>query len=89
MFQIHIQATLIQKNKRTIYGMEYHPSEYHKHLDKHNFNGTKVQINAPSICFSSCIHILFYCAVNVSSNIVLIGQVYELQIWKQYPVAMT
>jgi hypothetical protein len=89
MFQVHIQATLIQKNKRTIYGMEYHLSEYRKYLYKHNFTGTKVQINAPSICFLSCIHILFYCAVTVSSNIVLIGQVCELQIWKKYVEAMT
>jgi len=89
MFQVHIQATLIQKNKCTIYRMEYYPSEYHKYLDKHNFTGTKVQINAPSICFLSCIHILFYCAVTVSSNIVLIGQVCELRIWKKYAVAMT
>jgi hypothetical protein len=79
-FQGRIQATLIQTNKRTIYGMEYHPSEYRKHLDKHNFTGTKVQLNAPSICFSSGIHILFYCAVTVSSNIVLTGQVCELRI---------
>jgi hypothetical protein len=77
MFQVHIQATLIQQNKHTVYGKEYHPSEYHKHLDKHNFTG-----------FSSCINILYYCAVITSSNMVLIGQICELQIWKKPAVTV-
>jgi hypothetical protein len=73
MFQVHIQATLIQQNKHTVYGMEYHPSEY----NKHNFTG-----------FSSCINILYYCAVITSSNMVLIGQICELQIWKKSAVTV-
>jgi hypothetical protein len=36
-------------------GLNIHPFEYHKLLDKHNSTGTNAQLNALSIYFLSCI----------------------------------